>query len=316
MKVSQSALPVIRDRMVASSVLWESRQRVIQKTSWAGLKNLGLEQAAFITGLERQALKKAEFFALGSDATVNVLEASAALTEGSFHVADLPADSGMLALASPIPDTSQESDRRGTFQGIKVITWFTARGIDVSDKLWLIMQGLDQLPEGQESYARSLPLIHNDEIAVNLEGEPFDLSAASGEPRAIAAVLLTAFLFMQQNELTTVTPTKVRVPHPRKPREQRTNYVSVIDMRRYEPRPHAKSNIPRRITDHRWVVSGHWRNQWYPKRGLHRPKWIPGHVKGPEGAPLRHVEKVHALREIPTPPGPISGPSSFPRRKT
>ncbi|RKW71787.1 hypothetical protein [Galactobacter caseinivorans] len=299
MRVSQSTLPLIRDRMLSSTTLWDVRSRVIRETSWAGIKGFGSEQAGFAADMERLALKRAKLFVLGSEATSNVMEASKTLAGGGFHLSDLPSESGMLALSSAIPQTSQDSETRGFFGGIRVITWFTARGIDTSDSLWLVMQGLDELPSGQESYAKVLPLVHNDEIAVKIEGQPIDLVSADGAPRAIATVLLTAFLFMQQNELTTVKPTKVRVPHPKKPREQRTALVSVIDMRRYEPTPHTKSGDPRRTTDHRWVVSGHWRNQWYPSRNVHRPKWIPGHIKGPEGAPLRHVEKVHALRAVP-----------------
>jgi hypothetical protein len=45
---------------------------------------------------------------------------------------------------------------------------------------------------------------------------------------------------------------------------------------------------------HQWIVRGHWRQQWYPSREVHRPVWIAPHVKGPEGAPLLGGEKVHA----------------------
>lgn len=44
---------------------------------------------------------------------------------------------------------------------------------------------------------------------------------------------------------------------------------------------------------HRWVVRGHWRNQWYPSRKDNRPVYIPSHVKGPKGAPLIGTEKVY-----------------------
>lgn len=46
---------------------------------------------------------------------------------------------------------------------------------------------------------------------------------------------------------------------------------------------------------HRWVVSGHWRNQWFPSLGTHLPKWIAPYVKGPDGAPLVVKETVKAL---------------------
>lgn len=37
----------------------------------------------------------------------------------------------------------------------------------------------------------------------------------------------------------------------------------------------------------RWLVRGHWRNQWHPRLRQHHPRWIAPHVKGPEGAPLQ-----------------------------
>jgi hypothetical protein len=47
---------------------------------------------------------------------------------------------------------------------------------------------------------------------------------------------------------------------------------------------------------HRWIVRGHWRQQWYPSRGVNRPIWIAPHIKGPEDAPLLGGEKVYALK--------------------
>lgn len=48
-----------------------------------------------------------------------------------------------------------------------------------------------------------------------------------------------------------------------------------------------RSNVEaRRDWSHRWLVSGHWRNQWYPSEGVHRPIWIDAFVKGPSDAPL------------------------------
>lgn len=37
---------------------------------------------------------------------------------------------------------------------------------------------------------------------------------------------------------------------------------------------------------HRWIVSGHWRNQWFPSLKTHRQVWIGSYVKGPEDKPL------------------------------
>jgi hypothetical protein len=37
----------------------------------------------------------------------------------------------------------------------------------------------------------------------------------------------------------------------------------------------------------RWMVRGHWRNQYHPSIQRHDPLWIMEYVKGPEGKPLR-----------------------------
>lgn len=49
---------------------------------------------------------------------------------------------------------------------------------------------------------------------------------------------------------------------------------------------------PGRVYRHRWVVRAHWRNQWYPSIGAHRPKWIAPYLAGPEDAPLLGGDKV------------------------
>lgn len=43
---------------------------------------------------------------------------------------------------------------------------------------------------------------------------------------------------------------------------------------------------------HRWVVRGHWRQQWYPSKDAHRPKYIAPYMKGPDDAPMIGGEKV------------------------
>lgn len=43
---------------------------------------------------------------------------------------------------------------------------------------------------------------------------------------------------------------------------------------------------------HRWLVSGHWRNQYFPSTGEHHPLWIAPYVKGPEGLPLVPKERA------------------------
>lgn len=45
-----------------------------------------------------------------------------------------------------------------------------------------------------------------------------------------------------------------------------------------------------------WIVSGHWREQWYPSAGQHRPVFVAPYIKGPEDKPLKSPgEKIYAV---------------------
>ncbi len=63
--------------------------------------------------------------------------------------------------------------------------------------------------------------------------------------------------------------------------------VVVVRLRRErDPRtpddgPHSDANY-----SHRFIVNGHWRNQWYPASAMHRQIWISPYVKGDESLPL------------------------------
>lgn len=46
---------------------------------------------------------------------------------------------------------------------------------------------------------------------------------------------------------------------------------------------------------HRWMVSPHWRQQWYPKTRQHKAKLIMSYVKGPADKPLVIRETVRAV---------------------
>ncbi len=75
--------------------------------------------------------------------------------------------------------------------------------------------------------------------------------------------------------------------------------MTVVDLRhRYVPidRKQDDEALGRRYR-HRWVVSGHWRNQAHgPDQSLRRQTWAPSYVKGPDGALLLVTEKVNVWR--------------------
>jgi hypothetical protein len=78
--------------------------------------------------------------------------------------------------------------------------------------------------------------------------------------------------------------------------------VLVVELRRTEPNPSTDTSVEPssegegRAYTHRWIVSGHWRNQWYPSQGSHAPKWIESYLKGPDDKPIKEAVRVFAVR--------------------
>lgn len=61
--------------------------------------------------------------------------------------------------------------------------------------------------------------------------------------------------------------------------------VTVVHLRRREPSEY-HPGVGGVDWACRWIVRGHWTNQWYPKAQEHRPILIGPYVKGPPGKPL------------------------------
>ena len=71
--------------------------------------------------------------------------------------------------------------------------------------------------------------------------------------------------------------------------------VQVITLRQAEPSGSAADHEAHEYSC-RWLVSSHWRQQYMPSTGTHRPTLIPPHVKGPADKPLRlHSGKAYRV---------------------
>ena len=69
--------------------------------------------------------------------------------------------------------------------------------------------------------------------------------------------------------------------------------VRVVHLRRRPTGGEEPAEQDGRIYKHRWMVSGHWRDQPYgPERSLRRPVYINPYLKGPEDTPLLTHETV------------------------
>lgn len=128
-----------------------------------------------------------------------------------------------------------------------------------------------------------------------------DMAAYSELTETAERTLVSTWLLMGQ---TLVREERERPPRSSERRIARlspslASEVRCVQLRRghADPDPKAEVGAHGRTRSHQWIVSGHWRNHWYPARGDHRPIWIAPHMKGPDGAPLLDPAKlVHVLR--------------------
>lgn len=66
---------------------------------------------------------------------------------------------------------------------------------------------------------------------------------------------------------------------------RRLDPVRVIELRRRESGSATDEHSPVDWS-HRWLVSGHWRNQWLPSKETHRLQFIAPYIKGPDDKPF------------------------------
>jgi hypothetical protein len=102
--------------------------------------------------------------------------------------------------------------------------------------------------------------------------------------------LLSAWEFMGQRlaaethvrsaSLTRAVRRRLSIPVPEPP------LIRVIQLRARDASNEAYGHGDREYHQ-RWIVRGHWRQQWYPSMNENRPKWIAPYVKGPADAPLK-----------------------------
>lgn len=123
-----------------------------------------------------------------------------------------------------------------------------------------------------------------------LTGAPITDDAAF-DGRFLSSLFATLMLFAQQRLVTAAHERAER--HARK-RVQAQGWtheplIRVVKLRTRETRAHTAGESDTATIDWscRWVVRGHWRQQFFPSRNEHRPLWILPHLKGPEEKPLK-----------------------------
>ncbi|MGW5633925.1 hypothetical protein ACWEWQ_03485, partial [Streptomyces sp. NPDC003832] len=235
---------------------------------------------------------------------MGVLAKEAAKTLPSFALTpeDLPAPAGLVVFERPVGSLLHgEPPAPYLVQGF--LWWvFKEAGVMVElfadrDAALAEMARLELIDEQTVEHNRRVMA-----PAIRMAGRstwwPFgnDTRADATAPRIAECLgaLKAAWLLMQQ-PIATIKDVEVdRAARKRLRRQQREpKPVRVIELRRPA---HSGPGDGSREFHHQWIVRGHWRQQWYPARQVHRPVWIAPHIKGPEGAPLLGGEKVYAWK--------------------
>jgi hypothetical protein len=72
--------------------------------------------------------------------------------------------------------------------------------------------------------------------------------------------------------------------------------VTFVKLREIEHHETGPMDASGREYSHRWVVSGHWRNQpCGPKRSRRRPVYVAPYIKGPADKPLVYKERIWSV---------------------
>lgn len=303
-------VPLLRDRVLADveAGKWDARAADIARVDPAG-------EAAYADAIRqhtvppkpdrawwRATLRCAELFYITEPMARLAADATATLPEYRLHRDDLPAQVGLLIWEHPRPDpTGTGWDRHGPSWTAAV--WRDA-GEEVEIHLLNDMATFTRRPGQDPWVVREVVRRYGRYATVRMPlpyGEtPFgvwgDANDRIGELMRGMSILPVTWLLMGQ-EIVRVSRVGAKKGVAKKAR--RLNLptdVRTVTLRSaaQDPAEVAAVGEARHYT-HRWYVRGHWRNAWYPSRGVHRPVWIPAYVKGPEGAPLLTGSVVKVL---------------------
>ncbi|MGW2476882.1 hypothetical protein [Streptomyces sp. NPDC001665] len=253
---------------------------------------------------EIQRLSLADLFFVTAHMTDLAMAAAQSLPAFDLARSDCPSESGFIIFEKPIDVDRNERGGHGEEVFVSGASWNLEHHKAAGLVLWFSFYADSHLTFDADAAAGGITV---DEAERQKRLQPrytytADAAHVLGSPMNEDSVLnswgrtiLATWLLMGQ-DLTAVS--RVDADRAARKRMVRAGYeprsVRLIELRR--PRGSAEAGDGSREYQHQWIVRGHWRQQWYPTRQVHRPVWIAPHVKGPNGAPLIGGEKVNVLK--------------------
>lgn len=315
-------LPELRQDMLEAYSSPAGQQSWMRTNMHAGFLAQSTTEAECADALrnEVQRWSMADLYFVTSEMTSLALEAAKSIPTFSLLPSDLPSPHGVMyfehgvgsstnkdygVMETPYvavswgPVTLGGTNTAGAYEERRHVwvSFFT----DARAVAWQMAQA--KVPQGKRAkYLSEVtqlgPLSYDNEVLLpfttNPELTPPDVSEFSGDSlRGSSLLVLTAWLLMQQP----IACVAEEVPDRQTRRRMERRGVSDLEPVRVITLRHqrsASSGDGSREFHHRWMVKGHWRNQWYASQERHVPIWISPHIKGPEGAPILGGEKVYS----------------------
>lgn len=278
-------MPVIRDRMLA----WVERMELDMRGRGATVdwyQSHGVPWRDVVRECERQemALRAADLYYVRSDMVSLAL--SAAVEDGELPYTVPPSDVGFVLFEGGITPLKASMGEVSRFYGM---LWWMENGhirYDVLADVMLASMGVRV--KARKGYDMSADLR--------------EVGEGWRDPESLLSRLLRAlFALMAEPSVAEVEqgarPARLeRVPARVSEQAKR---VRVVDVREHDESERAVADGERkhRPYDHRFIVSGHWREQAYgPNHSERRRQWIAPYVKGPRDKPLVLKDTVRVLR--------------------
>lgn len=294
---------------------------------------LGLAPAESLARFEVANLDKAETYYVTSDMS-RVVEAAARTAPcDSLRLSDLPSPSGFVYFEHPLEahdDIAGEGAGSRDVQ-VRAICWHTSdvRGRDdeyvaglaftvyVDRDTWLFEEDRPSIPGLSKESLTPLLLFDMSGWTFNAawfegpnpEADADGLRELTPELRD-AGACIPSISFFRRTILAFFRLTFQRIAVIRKERLSRQalrsaqrggrtapdmGTISVVRLRRESQQAVTAASKGSVEWSHRWINSGHWRNQPYPSLGIHKEIYIEPYPKGPPGKPLIIKHRIQSL---------------------
>jgi hypothetical protein len=245
----------------------------------------------------RWILPAAAAYLVTKDMTTLAINAGRTMPNQHLQRDDLPSECGIIFYEAPIgrfPFADAEVDVIGAAWGIG--GFIQARPEDSEDEStgpegWdLTFVPLGFIPGTMTVFPMPQPVVWV--IGDDPEVDPPRVDELGDDEASIGRTLLATWTLMQQT-LSVSTPAHAdRAESRRSARSGLPADLVIVHLRRLHHEDQPDSESAAVDWSHRWLVDGHWRNQWLPSRSCHRLQWINPYIKGPTNKPLILKERV------------------------